>query len=153
MEHLPIHLPHEASLGGPVQFWWMYPFERFIKHLKRKAKNLARVEGSIIAGSLTEETSYFSSYYFPHIVGTRKRAPRRYDDGGAAPVYPVTGVPDIFAQIGRLSEQVKKIWWSDKDRQSAHTYIFLNCEYVQPFERYLLHNIYIYIYIYIYILI
>jgi len=29
MEHLPIHLPYEALLGGPVQYRWMYPFERW----------------------------------------------------------------------------------------------------------------------------
>jgi len=29
MEHLLIHLPHEALLGGPVQYRWMYPFERY----------------------------------------------------------------------------------------------------------------------------
>ncbi|KAG7588661.1 hypothetical protein ISN44_As07g009810 [Arabidopsis suecica] len=28
MEHLPVHLPDEAELGGPVQYRWMYPFER-----------------------------------------------------------------------------------------------------------------------------
>ena len=28
MEHLPIHLPYELKLGGPVQYRWMYPFER-----------------------------------------------------------------------------------------------------------------------------
>ena len=28
MEHLPIHLPSEALLRGPVQYGWMYPFER-----------------------------------------------------------------------------------------------------------------------------
>ena len=28
MEHLPIHLPAEAILGGPVHYRWMYPFER-----------------------------------------------------------------------------------------------------------------------------
>ena len=28
MEHLPIHLAHEAKLAGPVQYRWMYPFER-----------------------------------------------------------------------------------------------------------------------------
>jgi hypothetical protein len=28
MEHLPIHLPYEAKVGGPVQYRWMYPFER-----------------------------------------------------------------------------------------------------------------------------
>ena len=30
MEHLIIHLPYEARVGGPVQFRWMYPFERYI---------------------------------------------------------------------------------------------------------------------------
>ncbi|XP_020238482.1 uncharacterized protein LOC109817593 isoform X2 [Cajanus cajan] len=30
MEHLPIHLPYEAKVGGPVQYRWMYPFERFL---------------------------------------------------------------------------------------------------------------------------
>ncbi|XP_049368611.1 uncharacterized protein LOC125833494 [Solanum verrucosum] len=29
MEHLPIHLVHEALLGGLVQYRWMYPFERY----------------------------------------------------------------------------------------------------------------------------
>ncbi|GFS37289.1 hypothetical protein Acr_00g0051170 [Actinidia rufa] len=28
MVHLAIHLPREALLGGPVQYRWMYPFER-----------------------------------------------------------------------------------------------------------------------------
>lgn len=28
MVHLPIHLPNEALIGGPVQFRWMYPIER-----------------------------------------------------------------------------------------------------------------------------
>jgi len=28
IEHLVIHLPVEAILGGPVQYRWMYPFER-----------------------------------------------------------------------------------------------------------------------------
>ena len=28
MVHLAVHLPSEAILGGPVQYRWMYPFER-----------------------------------------------------------------------------------------------------------------------------
>jgi len=28
IEHLPIHLPFETKAGGPVQYRWMYPFER-----------------------------------------------------------------------------------------------------------------------------
>ena len=30
MEHLPLHLPYEARVGGPVQYRWMYPFERLV---------------------------------------------------------------------------------------------------------------------------
>ena len=30
MEHLPIHLPYEARIAGPVQYRWMYPFERLV---------------------------------------------------------------------------------------------------------------------------
>jgi hypothetical protein len=32
MEHLPIHLPREASICGPVQYRWMYPFERYVEN-------------------------------------------------------------------------------------------------------------------------
>ena len=28
MEHLPVHLAYEAKIAGPVQYRWMYPFER-----------------------------------------------------------------------------------------------------------------------------
>ena len=34
MEHLVVHLPDKAALGGPVQYRWMYPFERYMYHLK-----------------------------------------------------------------------------------------------------------------------
>jgi hypothetical protein len=30
MKHLTIHLPYEAKVGGPVQYRWMYPFERYV---------------------------------------------------------------------------------------------------------------------------
>ncbi|XP_010462935.1 PREDICTED: uncharacterized protein LOC104743568 [Camelina sativa] len=136
MEHLPVHLPHEADLGGPVQFRWMYPFERFMKSLKGNAKNLARVEGSIVAGSLTEETSHFTSYYFCPTVRTKKTRTRRYDDGGVAPTYNVPDVPDIFAQIGRLAGKLKEVWWEDHSySRAAHNYILRNLDYIQPFER------------------
>ena len=89
MEHLVIHLLYEALLRGPVHNGWMYPYERSMKHLKGKAKNLARVKGSIVAESLTQETSHFTAYYFGSQVQTRKREPSRYDDGGVMPTYQV----------------------------------------------------------------
>jgi hypothetical protein len=29
MQHLLLHLPYEARMGGPVQYRWMYVFERY----------------------------------------------------------------------------------------------------------------------------
>lgn len=106
--------------------------------LKRKAKNLAKVEGSIVAGSLTEETLHFTSYYFNPNVRTKKTAPRRYDDGGVAPMY-IQPVPDIFSQIGRLAGKLKERWWYDHEHcHAAHTYILRNCDEIQKYERYFL---------------
>jgi len=28
MEHLPVYLPFEVKVGGPIQYRWMYPFEQ-----------------------------------------------------------------------------------------------------------------------------
>ncbi|XP_052722912.1 uncharacterized protein LOC108345441 isoform X1 [Vigna angularis] len=64
MEHLPIYLAYESWLGGPVQYRWMYPFERFMGESKLSVKNKARVEGSICAAYLHRETTYFCSHYF-----------------------------------------------------------------------------------------
>ena len=64
MEHLPVHLAYEAMVCGPVQYRWMYPFERAMGRFKRTVKNRARVEGSICQAFLEKEMSYFCSHYF-----------------------------------------------------------------------------------------
>lgn len=64
MEHLSVHLAYEAMLGGPVQYRWMYPFERFIGDAKRCVKNKAKVEGSIRTAYTLKEANYFLSHYF-----------------------------------------------------------------------------------------
>ena len=33
MEHLPVQLTYEAKIAGPVQYRWMYPFERFVCYI------------------------------------------------------------------------------------------------------------------------
>ncbi|XP_072081023.1 uncharacterized protein [Arachis hypogaea] len=45
MEHLVIHIPYEAKVGGPVQYRWMYPFERqFENSLKELDPNISNDE-------------------------------------------------------------------------------------------------------------
>lgn len=43
MEHLLVHIAYEAYLDGPIQYKWMYPFERFMGDPKRLVENKARV--------------------------------------------------------------------------------------------------------------
>ena len=109
MEHVVVHLPYEALLRGPVHNRWMYPYERSMKHLKGKSRNLAKVEGSIVVGSLTAETSNFKSYYFAPTVRTRKKVPRKYDDEGVPTSYAVDGIPDIFCQTGWFGGKLKDV--------------------------------------------
>jgi hypothetical protein len=64
MEHLLIHIPYEAKVGGPVQYRWMYHIERALKNLRGMVRNKARVEGCIAEAFLLKEVSYFMSVYF-----------------------------------------------------------------------------------------
>ncbi|KAL1224613.1 hypothetical protein V5N11_000942 [Cardamine amara subsp. amara] len=133
MEHLPIHLPREAELGGPVQYRWMYPFERYMFHLKKKVKNLSKVEGSIVAQSLNEEASQFAEYYFPSEVRTKSRRPGHHDDRNERAIYPVV-VPELFSQVGRVSGKGKKRKLSQQEVSHLHTYILTNCEDIAEFN-------------------
>ncbi|XP_042950023.1 uncharacterized protein LOC122282129 [Carya illinoinensis] len=61
MVHLAIHLPDEALLAGPVQYRWMYPFERYMGKFKRYVRNRAHPEGSIAEAYLHVECLTFCS--------------------------------------------------------------------------------------------
>uniref|UniRef100_A0A2N9IMH0 DUF4218 domain-containing protein n=1 Tax=Fagus sylvatica TaxID=28930 RepID=A0A2N9IMH0_FAGSY len=56
MVHIAVHLPREAILGGPVQYRWMYPIERFLRTLKGYVSNRARPEGSIAKTYILKES-------------------------------------------------------------------------------------------------
>ncbi|XP_035547475.1 uncharacterized protein LOC109010280 [Juglans regia] len=70
MMHLAIHLPREALYGGPVQYRWMYPFERYLGKFKHYVRNKARAKGSIAEAYIHTECLSFCSMYL-HDVETR----------------------------------------------------------------------------------
>ncbi|XP_040384748.1 uncharacterized protein LOC102706425 [Oryza brachyantha] len=84
MEHLMVHLPYQAMVGGPVKYHWMYLVESFIKTLKRKVGNKARVEGSIAESYLVEEISHFTSLYLPELIASTRNRPQCYAQNGVA---------------------------------------------------------------------
>jgi hypothetical protein len=64
MQHLLVHLPYEAKLGGPQQYKWMYHIERALKNLRAMVRNKAKVEGCITEEFKLKEIAYFTSVYF-----------------------------------------------------------------------------------------
>ncbi|KAM3249472.1 hypothetical protein P3L10_011242 [Capsicum annuum] len=131
MEHLPVHLPYEARVAGPVQYRWMYPFERYLGNLKKMIGNKASVEGYICEAYLMmESTQLFSHYFEPHVM-SRNHNVDRNDDGGV--VEDLKGNLSIFSHPGRLWGEANKRDLILDEIKAAQTYILLNCEEVEPF--------------------
>jgi hypothetical protein len=63
MQHLLVHLPYEAKIGGPQQYRWMYHIEKALKKLRAMVRNKAKVEGCITEEFKLKEITYFSSVY------------------------------------------------------------------------------------------
>jgi hypothetical protein len=76
MQHLLVHLPWEAKVGGPVQFRWMYSQERELKKLRATVHNKARVEGCIAEAFACKEITNFSRMYFSCNNNVNAHAPR-----------------------------------------------------------------------------
>ncbi|XP_074300461.1 uncharacterized protein LOC141631730 [Silene latifolia] len=132
MEHLPIHLPYEVRVGGPVQYRWMYPFLRFLNHLKNKIGNKARVEGSICNAYLLEEISNFCSLYFEEHIETKAKALDfvMNDDQSNSEL------PEAFQDhLGRTSGACSIRFLEDKEYKQAHLYVLSNCQSLRPYEE------------------
>jgi hypothetical protein len=64
MQHLLVHLPWEAKVGGPAQLSWMYSQAQKLKTNRVTVRNMARVEGCIAEAFMCKEIMNFSSKYF-----------------------------------------------------------------------------------------
>jgi hypothetical protein len=64
MQHLLVHLPYEAMVGGPHQYRWMLHIERALNKFRAMVGNKARVKGCIAEEFKLKEIVYFTSVYF-----------------------------------------------------------------------------------------
>jgi len=129
MQHLLIHLPYEAKVGGPVQYRWMYHIERALKYLRAMVGNKARVEGCIAEAFSLKEISYFSSVYF--VDEHNVNAPTiRYnvDDN------PPTSNLKMFQWRGTTSSSSSTPYYhTQEERTSALLYMYTNMEEMEPY--------------------
>ncbi|KAJ9556176.1 hypothetical protein OSB04_010790 [Centaurea solstitialis] len=124
--HLLIHLTREAILGGPVQYRWMYSYERKLGFLKRSVRNNERVDGSILESYLVNELATYCSLYF-------ELSRESHNSASDVPTSLRTDSRlNIFkAPCQRLFDKGgKRRALTDDELKKAHTYILLNCEEV-----------------------
>ncbi|GKV07127.1 hypothetical protein SLEP1_g18929 [Rubroshorea leprosula] len=128
MEHLAIHLPYEARVGGSVQFRWMCPFERRMRKLKSTIGNKIHVEASIVEAFILYEISHFCSRYFGDDVETSwNQPPRNYGDIGTN----VLGKLSVFCSTGEsigAHSCTRCLTLEEKD--AAELYVLLTCKEV-----------------------
>ncbi|XP_056690171.1 uncharacterized protein [Spinacia oleracea] len=124
MVHLLIHLVEEVKLGGPVQYRWMYPIERYLSHLKSHVTNKAQPEGSIAEGYLLEETIRFCSRYLQG-VKTIFNMPKRMDDD-------ISNSDDyLFNSGGRVIGKEVSIRLDGQSLKQAHRYVLLHSDEIK----------------------
>jgi len=160
MEHLPVYLPRELKLRGPVQYHWMYDYERYddwnsnyecnelyiwnykhldfryLHHLKGKVGNQARVEPSICYAYLMEEITNFIAHYFDDSVDVRaKDLPRnviRIEQNQAD-----AALPPIFSRnVGYAPNDGSVRFLDHRDHCLAHAYVLSNFGLLREYEQY-----------------
>lgn len=131
MMHLPVHLAQQAIAGGPVQYRWMYPIERFLRRLKSFVKNKARPEGAIAEAVLLQECVTLCSMYL-HGVETRISRPSRNDN---CDTLNSSTHLQIFARDGRKLLGNRYCEMEMNELNKAHAYVLQNCEEVSQYAK------------------
>ncbi|KAL0553634.1 hypothetical protein IC582_007534 [Cucumis melo] len=121
MTHLVIHLGREVRLCGPVQFRWMYPFERYMKTLKGFVRNQSRPKGCIAERYLAEECIIFYKNCVQGSTRLDDKQCRNEEFNN-----------DIILE-GRPISTGKEITLSDEVLNLAHQYVLFNTKAVEPY--------------------
>jgi len=122
MQHLILHLPREALLGGPVWARWCYTIERCLKTLRKKCKNKAKIEASVAEAFRVEEVSNFTKAYY-----AENTTPRYNEEWSLSTLSLFKG------QLGRGSTATCKTL----QQHEFHTimmYVLLNLDEVVPYR-------------------
>lgn len=132
MEHLMMHLPYEARVCGPVQYRWMYPFERRMHTLKEYVKNFTAPEGCIARAYLNSEVTNFCSLYFEDDIEHCMNRLRRNE----VPRCSFPGdVLSVFRHQGRPLGQARTTPLRPEELHAAHLYILLNCAELESYLK------------------
>ena len=129
MQHLLLHLPTEARLGGPVQTRWMFATEREQKVLRKKSTNKCKIEASIAEATLNEEVSNFTTKFYSDALTTVHNPVPRLNIANPEDLPELS----IFIGAGGKSSGHKKRKLSYDEWTSITSYVLKNTTEVQPY--------------------
>jgi hypothetical protein len=131
MQHMILHLPYEARMGGPVQGRWCYSIERFQKILRNKCKNKCKIEASIAEAYILEEVSNFTTKYYADNLPSVHNPPPRYNAGNPEDESKLS----IFrGQLGSASGATNKTLQHEEWR-TIMLYVLTNLSEVEPYMQ------------------
>jgi hypothetical protein len=126
MQHLILHLPYEARMGGPMQAHWCYPIERCLKVLRKKCRNKAKIEASVAATFIMEEVSNFTIAYYKDNLPSVHNPPPHYNADESS-----SNLSLFKGQLGSASASSTKTLQYDEWR-TIMLYVLLNLDEVNP---------------------
>jgi len=127
MQHLIVHLPYEARMGGPVQNRWCYPIERCLKTIRKKCGNKARIEASMAEAFINEEVSNFTTTYYKGNLPSVHNRPARYNEDENKSTLSL-----LKGSLGRASALSPKTL-SNEEWRSIMLYLLANLDEVAPY--------------------
>jgi hypothetical protein len=127
MQHLILHLPYEARMGGPVQFTWCYPIERILKTLRKKCKNKGKIEASIASAVSMQEVSNFTILYYSENLPSVHNPLLRYnaDENDSS-------LSLFRGQLGKAGASTNKLL-TNVEWRKIMLYLLTNLEEVDPY--------------------
>ena len=129
MQHLLLHLPTQARMGGPVQCYWCYPVERLLKILRKKCRNKAKIEASVAEAFILEEVSNFTTTYYKDNLPSVHNPPSRYN------IDEISSNLSLFkGERGRASASKIQMLQLEEWR-TITLYVLLNLDEVTPYVQ------------------
>jgi len=129
MQHLILHLPYEARMGGPVQARWCYPIERCLKVLRKKCRNKCKIEASMAEAFVLEEVTNFTQAYYGDKLPSVHNRPPRYNAGENE-----SKLSLFQGQLGSASDATSLLL-KNKDWLTIIIYVFTNLTEMEPYMQ------------------
>ena len=113
--------------GGAMQNRWCYPIERYLKTLRKKCRNKAKIEASIAEAYILEEVLNFTEKYYTENLPSIYNPPPRYN------------ASENESNLSLFQGQLRSVNGSTNKRldneewRSIMLYVLTNLVEVQPF--------------------